>query len=129
MRSRSTVRTRSRRTPRCWNCTATLPSEGSYPVPASRFTAEGVYPTNHAEHETVEITQGVNRWSEVGFYIFTSARSGDGWQWVGDHIRPRVRAPDSWHWPVGVSLSMEVGYQRRIVFEGHMDDGAAADRR
>jgi hypothetical protein len=85
---------------------------GSYPAPGSRFTAEGVYPTNHAEHETVEITQGVNSWSEVGFYIFTSARSGDGWQWVGDHIRPRVRAPDSWHWPVGVSLSMEIGYQR-----------------
>jgi hypothetical protein len=87
-------------------------TEGSNPAPGSRFTAEGAYPTNHAEHETVEITQGVNGWSEVGFYIFTSARSGDGWQWVGDHIRPRVRAPDSWHWPVGVSLSMEFGYQR-----------------
>jgi len=87
-------------------------AEGSCPEPGSRFTAEGVYPTNHAEHETVEITQGVNSWSEVGFYIFTSARNGDGWQWVGDHIRPRVRAPDSWHWPVGVSLSMEFGYQR-----------------
>jgi hypothetical protein len=87
-------------------------AEGSYPAPGSRFTAEGLYPTNHAEHETVEITQGVNSYSEVGFYIFTSARDGDGWQWVGDHIRPRVRAPDSWHWPVGVSLSMEFGYQR-----------------
>jgi hypothetical protein len=87
-------------------------AEGSLPAPGSKLTAEGLYPTNHAEHETVEITQGVNRWSEVGFYIFTSLRSGDGWQWVGDHIRPRVRAPDRWHWPVGVSLSMEVGYQR-----------------
>jgi hypothetical protein len=87
-------------------------AEGSYPASGSRFTAEGLYPTNHAEHETVEITQGVNNYSEVGFYIFTSARSGDGWQWVGDHIRPRVRVPDSWHWPVGVSLSMEFGYQR-----------------
>jgi len=86
--------------------------EGSYPAPGFQFTSEGVYPTNDAEHETVEITQGVNSWSEVGFYIFTSARGGDGWQWVGDHIRPRVRAPDSWHWPVGVSLSMEIGYQR-----------------
>jgi hypothetical protein len=87
-------------------------AEGSEPAPGSKFTAAGVYPTNHAEHETVEITQGVNAWSEVGFYIFTSARGGDGWQWVGDHIRPRVRAPESWHWPVGASLSMEVGYQR-----------------
>ena len=85
----------------------------------SNFTADGFKgsingqePDNHAEHETIEITQGINSWSEVGFYIFTSARSGQGWQWVGDHLRPRVRAPEKWHWPVGVSLSTEFGYQR-----------------
>ncbi len=85
----------------------------------SNFTADGqrrfihgVAPTYRAEHETIEITQGVNKWSEVGFYIFTSEQSGTGVQWVGDHIRPRVRVPDSWHWPVGASLSMEAGYQR-----------------
>ncbi|MGB7547735.1 MAG: hypothetical protein WBM14_08295 [Terracidiphilus sp.] len=85
----------------------------------SNFTADGqrrfihgVAPTYRAEHETIEITQGLNRWSEVGFYIFTSEQSGTGVQWVGDHIRPRVRVPDSWHWPVGASLSMEAGYQR-----------------
>jgi hypothetical protein len=32
---------------------------------------------------------------------------------VGDHIRPRVAVPKKWHWPVGVSLSKELGYQRR----------------
>ena len=32
---------------------------------------------------------------------------------MGDHIRPRVRVPDSWHWPVGISVSNEIGYQRR----------------
>jgi hypothetical protein len=36
-----------------------------------------------------------------------------GWQWVGDHIRPRVAVPKKWRWPVGVSLSNEIGYQRR----------------
>jgi hypothetical protein len=77
-----------------------------------RYYLDGAAPTNHAEHETIEITQGINGWAEVGFYIFTSEQSGLGAQWVGDHIRPRVRAPDSWHWPVGVSLSMEMGYQR-----------------
>ena len=87
-------------------------ADGSKALPGLPYTAEGTYPTNHAEHETVEITQGITSWSEVGFYIFTSARGGQGWQWVGDHIRPRVRVPDSWHWPVGVSLSTEVGYQR-----------------
>ncbi|HEY9127011.1 MAG TPA: hypothetical protein VIM62_07780 [Acidobacteriaceae bacterium] len=75
---------------------------------------DGVYPTNHQQHETLEITQGLNSWSEVGFYVFTSVQDGHGWQWVGDHIRPRVRVPDSWHWPVGVSLSTEVGYQRAV---------------
>jgi len=75
-------------------------------------TADGVAATDHAEHETLELTQGLNKWSEVGFYVFTSEQSGLGTQWVGDHIRPRVRVPDSWHWPVGASLSMEIGYQR-----------------
>jgi hypothetical protein len=74
---------------------------------------DGVLPTDKALHETIEITHGFNDWFEVGFYIFTSARSGNGYQWVGDHIRPRVRAPAKWHWPVGVSLSTEFGYQRR----------------
>jgi hypothetical protein len=85
----------------------------------SNFTAEGsktvqngVLPTNHAEHETLEITQAINEWTEVGFYVFTSIQPDSGWQWVGDHIRPRVRVPEKWHWPVGVSLSNEIGYQR-----------------
>ena len=86
----------------------------------SNFTANGnktvtggVLPSNHAEHETLEITHGFNKWFEVGFYVFTSIQPDGGWQWVGDHIRPRVRIPESWHWPVGVSLSQEIGCQRR----------------
>lgn len=89
-------------------------ADGSQPVPGSKLAADGTNPTDHVEHETIEITQGINSWSEIGFYIFTSAGSGQGWQWVGDHIRPRVRVPDSWHWPVGVSLSTEIGYQRGV---------------
>jgi len=78
----------------------------------SKDVVDGVIPTNYAWHETIEITQGITPWFETGFYIFTSVNKGYGWQWVGDHIRPRVRAPDEWHWPVGVSLSVEIGYQR-----------------
>jgi len=84
----------------------------NFTADGQRRTIDGVAPTHHAEHETIEITQGLNDWSEVGFYIFTSEQSGLGAQWVGDHIRPRVRVPERWHWPVGVSLSTEVGYQR-----------------
>lgn len=79
----------------------------------SKQAVMGVLPTDHAEHETLEITQGFTPWFETGFYVFTSARYDQGWQWVGDHIRPRIRAPEEWHWPVGVSLSMELGYQQR----------------
>ncbi|HWF46025.1 MAG TPA: hypothetical protein VG168_03385 [Bryobacteraceae bacterium] len=84
----------------------------NYTVEGSKTTTDGTYPTNHQEHETVEITQGWTNWFETGFYIFTSAGPNQGYQWVGDHIRPRVRVPDSWKWPVGVSLSTEIGYQR-----------------
>jgi hypothetical protein len=89
-----------------------LELHSNFTVDGSKTVSDGVQPTNHAEHETIEITQGINAWFETGFYIFTSIQPNGGWQWVGDHIRPRVRIPDSWHWPVGVSLSNEIGYQR-----------------
>jgi hypothetical protein len=84
----------------------------NFTVEGSKTVIDGMLPTNHAEHETLELTQGINDWAEVGFYVFTSIQPDQGWQWVGDHIRPRVRAPDSWRWPVGASMSIEFGYQR-----------------
>jgi hypothetical protein len=79
----------------------------------SKNTVDGVRPDEHALHETIEITQGFTPWFETGLYVFTSYRPGEGYQWVGDHIRPRIRVPEGWRWPVNVSLSTEVGYQRR----------------
>jgi hypothetical protein len=84
----------------------------NFTVSGSKTVVDGMLPTNHAEHETLELTQGINDWAEVGFYLFSSIQPDGGWQWVGDHIRPRVHAPEKWHWPVGVSLSTEFGYQR-----------------
>ena len=85
----------------------------------SNFTAsgtkgvfDGVLPTNHAEHETVEITHGFNEWFECGFYIFTSIQSDGGWYYVGSHIRPRFSVPERYHLPVGLSISNEIGWQR-----------------
>jgi hypothetical protein len=86
----------------------------NFTVEGSTSTTDGTLPTNHQLHETVEITQGWTPWFETGLYIFTSAGPNQGYKWVGDHIRPRVRVPDSWKWPVGVSLSLEAGYQRAI---------------
>ena len=76
-------------------------------------TEDGIRPTQHAVHETLEVTQGWTSWFETGFYVFTSIQPDTRWEWVGNHIRPRVRAPESWELPVGLSLSAEVGYQRR----------------
>ena len=84
----------------------------NFTIDGTKKVIDGVYPTNHAEHETLEITQGFTDWFETGFYVFTSIQPDSGWQWVGDHIRPRFRIPEKWHWPVGVSLSNEIGYQR-----------------
>lgn len=75
-------------------------------------TVDGVEPTLHALHETVEITHGFTPWFEVGFYTFTTIQAHGSFEYVGNHIRPRFRAPDSWGLPVGLSLSQEIGYAR-----------------
>lgn len=85
----------------------------NFTIQGSKTFQDGLFPTNHQLHETIEITHGFNAWFETGFYIFTSVQNGRGWDWVGDHIRPRVHIPKEWKWPVGLSLSNEIGYQRR----------------
>src|ERR1019366_8554689 len=57
----------------------------NFTVNGSKTVQDGMLPTNHAMHETLELTQGLTDWSEVGFYVFTSIQPGEGWQWVGDH--------------------------------------------
>jgi hypothetical protein len=83
----------------------------------SKTAQNGLYPTNRQLHETIEITHGFKDWFETGFYVFTSAQNGHGLDWVGSHIRPRVRIPPKWKWPLGLSLSNEIGYQRRQFSE------------
>jgi hypothetical protein len=81
----------------------------------ARNVVDGVLPTNHAVHETVEITHGFNEWFECGFYQFTTIQPDGSWKWVGSHIRPRVAIPERYKLPVGISLSTEFGYQRPIA--------------
>jgi len=77
----------------------------NYTLKGERETINGVFPSHHALHETLEITHGFTSWFETGFYVFTSIQPGAGWEWVGNNIRPRIRVPAEWNWPVGVSLS------------------------
>jgi hypothetical protein len=85
----------------------------------SNFTSQGrpmkdeVRPTQHAFHETVEITHGFTSFFEIGFYQFFNLQQVYGFQYVGSHLRPRLTIPESWNWPLGLSLSSEIGYQRR----------------
>ena len=78
---------------------------------------DGVRPTYHALHETLEITHGFTDNFEIGFYFFTNYTAPYGYQYVGSHIRPRIMAPEKWKLPVGLSLSMEIGYQKPAYSE------------
>jgi hypothetical protein len=84
----------------------------NYTFNGSTKTVDGVLPSNHSLHETVEITTGITDIFETGVYLFMNYTPGYGYQIVGAHVRPRVMAPDKWKLPVGLSLSMEIGYQK-----------------
>ena len=83
----------------------------NYTIRGLKDTVNGVLPTNHALHETIEITHGFNRWLEVGVYQFLTRNEYMAPAWVGNHIRPRFSLPETYHCPVGLSLSLEAGYQ------------------
>jgi hypothetical protein len=89
-----------------------ITADGTKDLSQTVYPATQLYPTDDALHETLELRQGLNDWSEVGFYVLTSASSGHGWQWVGDDLRAQVQAPERWNWPLGVGLAVEAGYQR-----------------
>jgi hypothetical protein len=78
---------------------------------------KGVNPSYHSLHETLEITHGIKKNFEIGFYIFTNYTSPYGYKFIGAHIRPRISVPQKWNWPFGAGLSMEFGYQRREYSE------------
>lgn len=84
----------------------------NYTFNGSTQIVNGVLPSNHSLHETLEITTGITSIFETGVYLFTNYTPGYGYQIVGMHLRPRVMAPADWGIPFGLSLSMEIGYQK-----------------
>lgn len=64
------------------------------------------------QNETLEITHGLGKNVELGFYTFTAVSPQGDFQYLGNQIRPRVTVPQSWNWPFGASLSLEVGFFR-----------------
>lgn len=83
----------------------------NYTFDGAKQIIDGVIPSNHALHETLEITQGITDIFEIGAYLFTNYTPGYGYKIIGTHIRPRIMAPQKWKLPVGLSLSAEIGYQ------------------
>jgi hypothetical protein len=85
----------------------------NYTINGFQDTINGMLPTRHALHETIEITHGFKPWLEIGFYQFLSRNDNSKPAYVGNHIRPRVSLPEAVGCPVGLSLSVEAGYQVR----------------
>lgn len=83
----------------------------NYTFDGEKNIKEGVRPSYHAFHETIEITHGITNNFELGFYLFFNYTSTYGYKILGTHIRPRIKAPDNWNLPMGLSLSAEIGTQ------------------
>lgn len=64
------------------------------------------------QNETLEITHGLGKNFELGFYTFTGFSPLGDFQYLGNQIRPRVTVPQNWSWPFGTSLSAEFGFFR-----------------
>ena len=66
----------------------------------------------HWTNETLEITHGIGKNFEIGFYTFTGIAPGGSYQYQGNQIRPRITVPEKWKWSFGASLSVEFGFFR-----------------
>lgn len=62
--------------------------------------------------ESLEITTGLAKNVELGFYLFTGFNPSGQYEFLGSQIRPRITVPTEWKWPVGASLSVEFGFYR-----------------
>ena len=62
--------------------------------------------------QTLEITRGLGKNWEIGFYTFTGLSPNGKYQYLGNHIRPRFTVPESWGWKLGASVSLELGFIR-----------------
>ena len=94
-----------------------LELHSNFTFSGSKTTINGVLPTNHVFHETIEITHGFTDWFETGFYLFNTIGNNGRTSYVGSHIRPRIALPEKYHFPVGLSLSAEVGFQKKEYSE------------
>lgn len=67
-------------------------------------------------NHTLEITHGIAKNVEIGFYTFVTLSPNGDYQYLGNQVRPRVTAPERWKLPFGASLSAEFGRFRDNEF-------------
>lgn len=73
--------------------------------------------------ETLEITRGLGKGFELGFYTFTGITPGGKYEYLGNHIRPRYTFQKSNSADVGVSISLELGFIRPDAASSFQFDG------
>lgn len=82
------------------------------PIGFTNTDPYGVLADQGVFHETIEITHGWTPYFETGLYFFNTLGSDGRSGYVGSHIRPRFSIPEDMHLPVGLSLSLEAGFQK-----------------
>jgi hypothetical protein len=75
-------------------------------------TEATVLPTNRSTHLSFELTRGISDVFELGSYLLLAQPNNGSPEYAGFRLRPRVRAPEQWNVPVGLSLSVELGFPR-----------------
>ncbi len=63
-------------------------------------------------NHTLEVTHGIAKNVEIGFYTFVALSPEGKYQYLGNQIRPRFTVPEKWKLPFGASLSAEFGFFR-----------------
>jgi len=82
----------------------------NYVAKGSTVASGGVAATEHQTHLTFELTRGITPFFEMAGYLVLANVPGEGPDFAGWRLRPRISAPAQWHLPVGLSLSVEVGF-------------------
>ena len=113
----------------------TVPPQNLMVEVHSNFTVEGQTPDprwrlshEYQEHETLELTEGLADWSEVGFYVFTSEQDGHG-----DAVGRAIPPPHQGTGFVGLAGGRQRLHRNRVparrIFTGHVDLGDPSHHR
>jgi hypothetical protein len=92
--------------PRRWN----LETHFNYIARGTSSLEGSVAPSDNQTHLTFELTRGLTPVLELAGYLVLAHTPDLGAEFAGWRLRPRIRAPERWGLPVGLSLSLEVGF-------------------